>query len=497
MAKPSTVGINFRILGGAILHRWPIVLLPTIVLPLALLVFGPWLPKRYKVSAQLLVQESIAVNPFLEDMGVPWTVRERLPVIQAILLSRATLEKALRYLGEIEDRTPPKVIDHKVAGLRSQISVYGMGGGLINIDVVGESPERLHKGLVYMVDALIETMLQPQKQSVDDASRFLDKQIKETRTSVTSLEAKIEKFKKEHADELPEVFAVNLNAYKEAQGSLLARQTELHAARTKKKSLEQRLKNYDPIARELDAKLIKAKTRLSELKAVYTDEHPEIVALKSHIEQLKREQAKLKSSQPSEPGRIDLDALEGVAQLKSGGGTSSGRSGSGGGGKSDDLLTSDLMEYKDLTAEIAALQGTVSELNKHGEATMDSVKSYATTERVFQGLMRDYEVKQKTYKMLLEKSEEAKITRALSMFDEDEQVVLIEAPRLPTSQVGLTSRLNLIVAFVVGLGLGLSVVILGEFFGGTVRSLEEVEAVTGLKVIGTLPYLFAPPRAKT
>jgi uncharacterized protein involved in exopolysaccharide biosynthesis len=160
------------------------------------------------------------------------------------------------------------------------------------------------------------------------------------------------------------------------------------------------------------------------------------------------------------------------------------------------MFTKDLMEYKTLSSEIAGLEGTVSELNKQGRATMDSVKSFASTERKLQGLLREYEVKQKTYRMLLEKAEEAKINRALSMFDEDQQVMLIEAPRMPTVQVGIAGRLSPLAALLAGLFLGLSVVVLLEFFGGAVRSRAEIEAATGLRVIGTLPHLIAPPRPR-
>ena len=493
--RNTPIQLNLGALASALLYRWPVVLIPTLVLPVAVWLLAKELPKNYKVSAQILVQESISVNPFLEDMSVPWTVRERLPVIQAIIISRATLEQALEHLGEKTGKETPIELDDKIRQIRSQITVYGMGGGLIAIDFVGASPERLYKGLVYLVDVLIEAMLRPQKQSLEDASRFLDKQIKETRDSLVTIENDIEKFKKEHVEELPEVFSANLQSYMNNQSALLDAQTDLRAARMRKKNLEQRLRVYNPIARELESNLIEAKTKLSEMKAVYTDEHPEIKALEAHIAQLKKER---KAANIDSKGDLNLSALESAAKMRtivsSGRRTGDSREGHSSSGASveeraDDLFTSDLLEYKALSAEVDALEGSIAELNRHGRQTLDSVKSFATTERVLQSLIRDFEVKQNTYTTLLERAEEAKVTKALSMFDEDQQIVLIEAPRMPTAPIGLTSRLNAVVGVAAGFLLGIVLVILIEFFSGTIRNTKELEKIVGLPVMGTIPVL--------
>ena len=195
--RNKPIQLDLRLLGAAVFYRWPIVVIPTIILPLVLWIALEKMPKKYGVSARILVQESISVNPFLQDMSVPWKIKDRLPVIQAILISRATLEKTLRHIKEISGNEPPKKLDERIRSLRRQISVNGLGGGLIDITLSGESPNRLHTILVFLVDVLIEAMLRPQKQSLEDASHFLDKQISETRIALVSIENQIEKFKKD------------------------------------------------------------------------------------------------------------------------------------------------------------------------------------------------------------------------------------------------------------------------------------------------------------
>jgi uncharacterized protein involved in exopolysaccharide biosynthesis len=169
--------------------------------------------------------------------------------------------------------------------------------------------------------------------------------------------------------------------------------------------------------------------------------------------------------------------------------------------RTSDIITGDLLEYKALGSEIAALQGAVSSLKKHGKETLDSVKSFATTERSLQELMRDHDVKQNTYTALLEKYEEARVTKALSMYDEDKQIVLIEAPRLPTTPVGLSGQTPLLflTGILVAIALGISTILAMDYFGGQVRSVGEFQEATKLPVIGVLPrlYDFKNPKSKT
>ena len=73
--QPKKFGIDLRTLGQAIYYRWEFIAVPLVLIPLAIFVLDGYIPKRYKVTAQIFVEESISVNPFLEEMSVDWTVK--------------------------------------------------------------------------------------------------------------------------------------------------------------------------------------------------------------------------------------------------------------------------------------------------------------------------------------------------------------------------------------------------------------------------------------
>ncbi|MCP4677568.1 MAG: hypothetical protein GY854_19050 [Deltaproteobacteria bacterium] len=492
MSKPAkNIKLDVLLLLEGLFFRWRLILIPMLVFPVivSLALFLGIVPKRYKARAQLFVQDSMDVNPFLEDMQVEWTVQNRLPLIQSVLRSRATLEKVLTDLGEIQEHTLPAERDGLIGFLRSQINVYGMGGGLVYVEVVGNSPQRSYDTIKALVDVLIDTMLRPQKQSLEEASKFLEKQLSEMRVSLGDVEEKIQVFKQNNAEELPEVFQVNMNSYLGTQQSLMAAQAELRAARHRKANLEARLKVYNPIARAIESKLVRAKAELAEMKSVYNDDHPQVVALRARVDELTKERkaANIKSS------RLNLKELESTVALQTGLSSAiGGGDGMGVTNQTSDILTSDLLDYKAVAAEIASLRGSVSALKGQGKDTLDSVKSFAVTERTLAELTRDYEVKQNIYRNLLEKYEDAKITKALSLYDENSQVWLIEEPRLPTTPIGFNNPFMILLAVAGGLALGLFAVIVLELLSGTVRRPADAELLTGATILGVMPKLFHP-----
>lgn len=482
-SKPIKLNIAFLVQG--ILYRWRLILIPLILLPLATVFFKDKVPKKYKASAKIFVQNSLEVNPFFEDMQVDWTVQSRLPLIKSVINSRTTLEKVLRETKELNDTDTEEKVDGLVSDLRSRIEIYSMGGGLVRIGVVGGSPDNIYHSLESLTQIFIDTMLRPQKQSLEEAQSFLNNQLLTTRKDLSEMEDKIQTFRQENVEELPEVFQVNMNSYLSTQQALLESKTELRAAKRRKSNLEARLRVFNPVARELEGKLVQERARLGELRSIYKDDHPEVLACQERIAKLSKERKKANIK----PGKFDLAELESAARMRFGiSGTNTGAMG-GVTNQATDLITSDLLDYKAVAAEIAALKGATSALQTQSEKTLESTKSFAKTQRVLTELMRDYEVIQNKYTVLLERSEDAKIKRALAMSEQQNQVWMIEEPRLPTTPTGVPQNLFVIISVFVGLIIGVSIAAALELLDRSVRRSEDIEQVCNIKSFGILPSI--------
>ncbi|MDJ0763425.1 MAG: hypothetical protein QNJ97_10590 [Myxococcota bacterium] len=483
--SPDLTKIDFRLLFQAVRYRWKVVALFAVVVPAAMWLARDILPSKYRAQAELFVQNSVDVNPFLEDLRVDWSVNDRLPLIQSVIRSRETLEKVLRDIGELEEKADNKAIEFAISDLRSRITVLSMGGGLVRINVVGKSPDQCYDAITRLLDVAVDTMLRPQKDGLKEASQFLEKQIDEIRDELTGIEGAIQSFKEDNAAELPEVYQVNMTSYIDTKSALLRAKADLRAAQQRKSTLGARLRLYNPVARELESRLVQAQTQLGELRARYRDDHPEVVALLARINDLKKE----RKAANIESGALDMNELESMARLETEMRSQQSEGPSSVSQRSSDIMTSDLLEYRALLAEISSLRGEASALEHQSKETMESVKSFPATERTLQQLVRDKSVKESIYTNLLAKWEDARVTQALGIFDESNQIWLVEEPRRPVHPIGITFKWLFSLALVAGVLLGLIVAIIKEFLTLYVRGPGDVENLLGSPVIGVMPNL--------
>ncbi|XZH20396.1 YveK family protein [Clostridium perfringens] len=66
-------------------------------------------------------------------------------------------------------------------------------------------------------------------------------------------------------------------------------------------------------------------------------------------------------------------------------------------------------------------------------------------------------------------------------------VQVIQKPQLPEHPVSPNKKLNILIAFVLGLMVGVGVVLLLEYLDNTFKSRDDLENTLGLPIIGTIP----------
>lgn len=66
-------------------------------------------------------------------------------------------------------------------------------------------------------------------------------------------------------------------------------------------------------------------------------------------------------------------------------------------------------------------------------------------------------------------------------------VQIIQKPQLPEQPISPNKKLNILIAFVLGLMVGIGVVLLLEYLDNTFKSREELEKTLDLPIIGTIP----------
>jgi capsular exopolysaccharide synthesis family protein len=140
------------------------------------------------------------------------------------------------------------------------------------------------------------------------------------------------------------------------------------------------------------------------------------------------------------------------------------------------LLTTDT-EIKALTAKIKALRDVVADYEQDLENLPAKSLELAR-------LTRQQKVKEDTYIMITSKLEETKITQA----GKSGNVSILDKAIEPLGPISPNKRLNMMLGALIGLGLGLGIVFVREYFDNSIKNVEEVEKL-GFNLLGTIPKI--------
>lgn len=147
---------------------------------------------------------------------------------------------------------------------------------------------------------------------------------------------------------------------------------------------------------------------------------------------------------------------------------------------SQDLITKTLnveSEIKATTAKIDALQDVVADYNVRLENLPVKVLELARLER-------KRKVDEENFIFLTQKLEEIKIQEA----GQSKNVRIIDKAIEPVSPVKPKKKLNMMLGVLIGLGLGVGLAFLREYFDNTIKSHEELERM-GFNILASIPQI--------
>jgi uncharacterized protein involved in exopolysaccharide biosynthesis len=434
------------------------------------------MPNRYKATAKVLIQESKAVNPILNDKMVDWNVKNRIQVLQELIRGNTILEKVLRQRGEITDKDSPQSIEAKVSRFRREVEVFGVANTMAQLTVTQGSPEATYQTLTLLVSTFINEMLRPQKESITESAEFLRVQIERLRGELAVDEQVLATYKAENATTLPEVFHQNLDMTLQLRKALAEAETDLQAALRRKRLTEARLRSQTPASRQVEVKLLEARARLRELRGAYTEEHPVVETQRAVIARLEREHDSLAPA----AAEIDLSHLEALASSRGG----DQRMGVGMDGKGD-LLSSDILNYKAVLGEIEGARGKLAAVRSRLAVSDSQLRDFARNEQNLNHMIRDLDAKSKVYRDLLVKYEDALVTRELALYDEKGQVWVVEPPTRPSHSTKPANAIVAVGGLLGGIVLGVVLAAAAQFLSGVVRR-DRVATIVGVDLVGTL-----------
>lgn len=459
------------------------------------------LPDRYEASARVYADARTALQPVLEGIAIDQDFDGELQLIREALLSRPQLEAVAHKTRLDAGVTDAKGMDALITKLQEGISVVATSSSDKSSRRRGEKADVLYT-ISYqnpnrgksvdvvrtLLDNFVEGTLSGNRAGANEAQSFLAGQISDLEKRLAEAEERLAEFKKRNVGMLPGEADRGdyFSRLATEQAGLQKAKTDLAIAMSRRSELQRQLTTAhqyvpgtstpSPVAAggvgDLPARIQESEAKLQELLLRFTEKHPEVIALRQTIAELKAREAKE------------------LAELSQGGtGTGAIRSLS-----VNPVYQSIQTQLNQSDVEIAALRGAVTQHEKEIDRLGAFVDSAPEVEQEYARLNRDYDVIKAQYESLVKRLEQARVTDSAAQSG-IVRFEVIEPPHATVLPVWPNRKLFTLIVLLVGIVGGIAVALVPQFIRPTFDDSKTLAHLTGLPVLGTVSLLQKPGAA--
>src|SRR5262249_50106823 len=134
-------------------------------------------------------------------------------------------------------------------------------------------------------------------------------------------------------------------------------------------------------------------------------------------------------------------------------------------------------------------QATEEKLRADIQSYQGRVEALPTRESELASLTRDYDTLQNTYRTLLAKREDSKISENLEQRQVGGQFRVIDPPHRPQTPLGPNRRTIALGGAIAGAVLGILLALVLQWLDKSLRNEADVDAALGLPLVATIPLL--------
>jgi polysaccharide chain length determinant protein (PEP-CTERM system associated) len=490
MRKAQTEGLNIGYYLTMVSRRRWFIIVPFCLAMVVGIVLSVKLPKIYEASTLILVQPQRVPEKMVASV-VDSDIENRISTLSQQIMSRSTLERVIDQFKLFSDPdSGSMLIEDKLESLRKRIKVeVGRAtrtrGGADSFSVIfrDRDPQTTMRVANWLATSFIDENLKSREGIAVGTTDFLDSELESMRKRLEEQEQLLKKFREKHMGELPEQLDSNLRILDSLKMQLTQKEDSLRSARVSLAALESEMSiRQGAIASMLpppgpaatgrenegQMSLDQLKDKLAGLRASYTDQHPDVVSLKTRIDRLEKEPA-------SAPLASDK-AIEGS-------GTTSPYA-------SAQLSAETTRQKMVLLSGIRALEGEIVRINQEFRDHQRRIEATPRREQELLSIRRDYDNIRGSYNSLLNRKLEADIGFNMEKKQKGEQFQVIDVARLPQKPVSPKVSMLFMITIVAGLGLGAGFIFLLETMDTTVRRLDNLEEEIGLPVLAMVSRIF-------
>ncbi len=286
-----------------------------VIVNVAMLTAGLLWPKSYTGSTSIVVDEKSIMEPLMKGAAVATETADRNRNVREVILGRKIMDQILERGGWLANRAAPLEQEALIEQIKARTTITPIGKDVIKIDYRDSNQDRTLFVTKAFADLFIQEMVAEKETETRSAFDFIDKQAQEYQRKLTSAEEELRQLRSSNLDARPGS-DVELSARLIALSTRIENTTlELREAEMKHASLERQVNGEAEVTvlatreGQFRARIAELQAKLDTLRLSLLDTHPDIVQLKSQIQDLRAEASaqreRREKAKPSE--RVEPD----------------------------------------------------------------------------------------------------------------------------------------------------------------------------------------------
>jgi len=261
------------------------------------------MPDQYEAFSRIYVDTDSLMGPLLKGIAVETDPTQQLAVMQGTLLSRPNLLKVARSVDADLSAQNELQLEAVLDGIASHTKVDVTGPKLFRIAHIGPDPRRAKDVVQAFLGIFVEGNLGRDRDDMENTRSFIDKQIAGYEAQLQAIEKRMADFRAKYSDAISasssgssfsarlEKARADVDEASHALATAKGRKDRLAVQLQKTPQLSEGNSPDDEAKDPTLAKLGELRAELSKKLAMYSDQHPDVIALKRQLASLEAQNA--------------------------------------------------------------------------------------------------------------------------------------------------------------------------------------------------------------
>lgn len=451
-------------------QKW-FILVPMVVGLLLMGLASIFMQDLYSAKATILVEQPSLPTDFMKST-IPYGPETYVRTLVEQIKSTSRLEKIIVENQLYLNMRQKRPIEEVVAFMRERIKIESRANDTFSVSFTGEDPEVVARITNKLTEMFIEENLRYRLERSAQNVAFLEGQARALRDQVSEQERKIQQFKSQNLDRLPEQRTANQVQLASLNQRLQSVSEALSTAGARLNSAKDRIAilgdgydddrgNFNPTQQDsLESRVEKARQELSTLRSQLSERHPDIKLKQKEVAALEAQLASApRSSAPVRRRPRNPELLRAI----------------------DDERTAqgDLVRYQN---ELTRVQEELTKVNQRLDDT-------PRVELELNELTKGMTVLKEQADSFQKKATDAAASFELERQNQGSQFRALDTARVPTKPDSPNRPLLVAIGGLVGVGLGLLLVIGMDLLFRPFLDEQDLERFTSLPVLVSVPHL--------